>query len=157
MAFLDQNFNVYEMTDEQYTLVKQKFEILKRMKNLKQEDVEDMMQNWFLRKCRLGNTSFIHMEACVMFNRAHYRNEYVNSDDVEETLLLSDAQQELIFQLKEIYNIVNDKFGKKWLDIFVEYTEGTNKLTLSKKYGYSEPTMRRRITNIQKYVRKAVA
>ncbi len=153
--YLDENFDINSMDKSLFDLIFTKFRMTGKQRSMSDEAIEDMMQEWFLRKCRLGNTSFIKHQPYVEFRKVVYGYSFLsetNDHPIFDELEGNSMRQEEYTELNSVYDLILDKFGQSLCNMFFDSVNGFTNIELATHYGVSDNTVGRRIKKVRKWL-----
>ena len=155
--YLDENFDIYTIDESLFDLICRKFKLTGKQKQMNDESIDDMMQEWFLRKCRLGNTSFIKYQPSIMFRRVIYDTDVVSftgEDSVEDDCVTYNHRAEYTVELNMLYDVIVEEFGQSLCNMFFDNVNGFTKKEVAEHYGISDSTVGRNIRRIKEWLKE---
>lgn len=154
MMYLDENFDINTINKSLFDLIKLKFRMTGKNRYMKDEDIDDMMQEWFLTKCRLGNAYFIRFGPAEEFRKARYKYEVVGILSKDAEFPEKNISEERT-EVNIIQELITKEFGEVLCEMFFDKMKGHTLLELGKKYGMSDNTVGRRIKRIQLWLKES--
>ncbi len=162
--FIDENFDIKDIDQSLFDLVKTKFSIVCRRKLINRETTEDMMQDWFLRKLRLGKTNFIETCPSTYFKKAEYKYSMISGDNkesgdfnifnlIESSLTNSEASCEI----STLYDLMVESFNEVTTAIFFDKKVGFTLNELAEFHNVDVNKIRRDIKGVEIWLQEQVA
>jgi len=153
----ERDIDVWNLDTKSLEWINKRFDRMCKRNGIKEEDKEDMRQDWLLRQLLKKPGYYINYAPASHFRSKHFNYEFVSSNEEQDSIYDSIPSIDKVEEIVQVKFLVRDmihELGKGLTSIFFHQIEGLSQKEMSAFYKVSRPTIRKRLERLATWLER---